>query len=229
MTRTLTRPHPTLAAICTPIIAATAAAGAPDPSTPTDLSLTPALLAPLTLNLSLTDEPKDTIKEAKAPSKYGQSDGGWWGSVGTGAAWNFDKDYDFNLNLAATTFLAKDLEFTLELSGWYFQQTGPNTGGINPSMVFRYHFLHDEDYTYTIYADAGIGLLFAFDEVPTGGTRFNFTPRAGVGATFKLGESENRLQVGIRYHHISNARIDGDSRNPSRDSIMLYAGLIFPF
>jgi hypothetical protein len=96
-------------------------------------------------------------------------------------------------------------------------------------MVFRWHLLHDDHFNWTIFGDVGIGLLFSFDDVPTGGTSFGFTPRAGAGFTHRLGDGETRLQVGFRYHHISNGRFQGDAQNPSRDSIMLYAGVIFPF
>jgi hypothetical protein len=38
-----------------------------------------------------------------------------------------------------------------------------------------------------------------------------------------------RLQLGVRWHHISNGRSNGDSDNPSRDGLMLYTGVVFPF
>ncbi len=155
--------------------------------------------------------------------------GGWWLTLGGGYANNFDHDQDFNLHVAFSTFLAKELEFSIELAAWYFDQEGSDTGGINPSMVFRWHFWHADDFSWTVYGDVGIGLLFAFDDVPAGGTGFNFTPRAGVGYTTRIGDDDTRLQIGVRYHHISNGRIEGDDRNPSRDSIMVYAGIIFPF
>jgi hypothetical protein len=67
------------------------------------------------------------------------------------------------------------------------------------------------------------------DDVPNDGTSFNFTPRLGVGFTRQLTDSGIRLEGGLRWAHISNARITGDADNPARDSAMLYVGLIFPF
>lgn len=164
------------------------------------------------------------------PAKgYGRSDGRWWLTLGGGTAWDFDEDYDFNLHVAGSTFIADELEFAVELGGWYFLQEGPDTGGVNGSFLFRWHFWHDEAFDWTVYGDVGIGLLGAFDDTPVGGTSFNFTPRAGAGFTKLLDEAGTRLQVGVRWHHISNGRIEGDGRNPSRDSIMLYAGVVFPF
>ncbi len=73
------------------------------------------------------------------------------------------------------------------------------------------------------------GLLFAFDNVPEGGTGFNFLPRLGVGFTKQLDEDGTRLIMGVRWQHLSNGRIEGDERNPSRDSVMVWAGVMFPF
>lgn len=171
----------------------------------------------------------DSPIAAKAEHTYGLPDGTWWITLGTGYAHNLRKDSDYNVHIAASTFLAKELEFSIELAGWYFAQEGPDTGGINPNMVFRWHFWHADDFKWTVYGDVGIGLLFAFDDVPSGGTSFDFTPRAGVGYTTKIFDDDTRLQIGVRYHHISNARIRGDDRNPSRDSVMIYAGIIFPY
>ena len=208
------------------------------PGLPAELTLSPAATAPLTLDMSsaIKQEPVTPASDKPAPtnaatkkSGFGQSDGGWWLTLGTGVAYDFESDYDFNGHIAASTFIATDFEFAVEAAGWYFDQEGPNTGGVSGSMVFRWHFCHDESYSYTIFGDAGIGLLGSFDNTPADGSSFNFLPRIGLGATFKLDDVGDRLQIGIRYHHISNARINGDGDNPARDSVMLYAGIIFPF
>src|SRR5436309_3218979 len=68
----------------------------------------------------------------------------------------------------------------------------------------------------------------AGDQRGGGGTGFDFMPRAGVGFTRRLTD-DMRLEAGLRWHHISNARIHGEARNPSRDAPMFYVGLIFPF
>ena len=129
---------------------------------------------------------------------------------------------------AYSYFLVKDVEFAAELNGWYFHQEGTDAGGINPAFVFRWHFYDDGEWT--IYGDVGIGLLFATDNVPQGGTSFDFTPRVGGGFTRELDpDTRARLQVGVRWHHISNARINGSDNNPSRDAVMLYTGIQFPF
>ena len=40
--------------------------------------------------------------------------------------------------------------------------------------------------------------------------------------------NDTPLEAGLGWHHISNARINGDDENPSRDLPMLHVGLVFP-
>jgi hypothetical protein len=165
---------------------------------------------------------------------YGKSGSRWW-TVGGVAANNFHQATDVNLHLSFSQFLADELEFGVEGAGWYFHQPGDDTGGLSASMVFRWHFKHAEDYRWTVFGEAGIGVLGAFDVVPEGGTGFDFLPRLGAGITWALGESVegesrgSRIMVGVRYHHISNGRISGDGKNPARDGVAVYAALVVPF
>ena len=152
-----------------------------------------------------------------------------WLTFGAAFAYDFAEDKDINVHAAYSQFLADELEFAVEFAGWYFAQDKEDTGGISGSMAFRWHFLHDDDYDWTVYGDAGIGLLAAFDEVPSGGKEFNFLPRLGLGFTKRISEEGARLQAGIRWHHISNGRYAGDVNNPSRDSVLIHAGIMIPF
>lgn len=162
------------------------------------------------------------------PRPYGAAETRWW-TVGGGVAHDFNGSTDSELLFSYSYFLAEDVEFGAEAGGWYFNQTGDNTVGGSLSMLFRWHFVNSGPWT--VYADLGIGFLIAGDVVPEGGTSFDLLPRAGVGFTRALTESNegSRLQVGLRWHHVSNARIFGESNNPARDQPMLYVGFIFPF
>ncbi len=195
-----------------------------------ETALTPSLT---TVYAADPDKPTTTAatnESKKAPAAFAQP--GWWGlELLTGYANNFKGESDINLAIAVGTFVAQDLEIRLELGGWYFAQRGDDTGGVNLSLLGRWHFWEFDDYDWTLYGEAGAGILGAFDDVPQGGTSFNFTPRIGGGFTKRLGDGPlaPRLDVGVRWHHISNARIQGDDRNPSRDSVMGYIGVIFSF
>ncbi len=156
------------------------------------------------------------------------SEGQDWITVGTGLSHDFSGNAGYDIHASWSTFIITDVEFSLELASWYYQQKGKNAFGLNPQFVFRYHFHKSEDAKWTFFAEGGIGLLFTSHDVPVNGTAFGFTPRVGFGLTHQLTD-DLRLQVGFRWSHISNARIKGDSSNPSRDSAMVYAGLMFPF
>lgn len=164
---------------------------------------------------------------------YGTAGSKAW-TIGGLYANNFNEASDINLHVAWSNFLADELEFAVEAAGWYFNQPGKDTGGVSGSMVFRWHFAHADDFAWSVFADGGIGILGAFDETPEGGTEFNFLPRVGLGATFRLSDEDAagqapRLMIGARWHHISNARIRGDSDNPARDSLAGYVGIVLPF
>ncbi len=191
-----------------------------------------ALASEEKLKESSSSEPRGSeaigskVAEFTPPKKFGAAGSRWW-TIGTGIADNFNDAVDSNVHFAYTYFLAPDIEFTAELAGWYFNQPGDNPVGASAVMVFRWHFINTG--AWTVYADTGVGILAATDNVPDGGTSFDLMPRVGVGFTRQLTESGTRLQVGVRWHHASNARIFGDASNPARDSAMVYAGIIFPF
>jgi hypothetical protein len=181
---------------------------------------------------SLATEARYTLQPAPAATKkaplYAAENTDWL-TFGGGISHDFSGNGGYDLTAAWSRFVIDRFELSAEVAFWYFAQNGDNAFGVNPQFVMRYHFYRSEDARWTIFAEAGIGLLFSTDNVPSGGTSFNFTPRAGVGFTRQLTDSGLRLQVGLRWAHISNARLNSDSRNPSRDSAMLYAGLIFPY
>lgn len=159
--------------------------------------------------------------------RFGEA-GTWWSGFGAMGTLSDDAT-DARADFTVRTFLADNFEFNLSLSGWGFFQDGQDAAGINPGLAFRWHFVNDHDRGYSVYAQTGIGLLWANDEVPDEGTRFNFTPHVGIGTTIALGDSPARLDLGIGWHHISNASTSGSDDNPARDSVAVWVGVMFPF
>lgn len=149
-----------------------------------------------------------------------------WLTVSGGVATDFEDARDLQLTFGYTTFLAHDIELSGELGLWAFDQPGDNALGASLSAVFRWHFVHEGDLS--LFVDAGIGVLGATDLVPDEATAFGLLPRFGVGLTHRIGADGSRIIAGARWHHISNARIHGETDNPSRDGLMLYAGLVLP-
>jgi len=191
--------------------------------------------ARMTFDEPETDALAGMMEESAAVPVWGAADSTWW-TIGLGVANDFDEATDVELFGSFSYFLAKDVEFAAEVGGWYFNQPGDDAAGLSASMVFRWHFVNNQ--TWSVFADIGIGVLGSTDDVPAEevingrtetGSSFNLLPRVGVGFTRALDDAGTRLLVGLRWHHISNARIFGDDENPGRDAPMLYAGVVFPF
>jgi hypothetical protein len=125
---------------------------------------------------------------------------------------------------SASWFFMDNVSLDFGLSGDAILQPGTDAGGGGASLMLRWHFLARE--TWSLYADAGCGMLFTNEPVPSDGGRVNFTPRVGMGASVEIGGGA-RFMGGVRWYHISNANT-GES-NPGRDSIQLYGGVSLPF
>jgi len=121
-------------------------------------------------------------------------------------------------------FIARDFSMEMELLGMYVDQNGGDAVGGNVNLLLRWHFYNTE--TWSIYADAGAGLLLTTENVPSKGSSFNFTPQVGMGFSFEVSR-DVRMLAGIRWHHISNANLYDE--NPGRDNVLIYAGLSFPY
>lgn len=165
-----------------------------------------------------------------ARARFG-TQGTSWATIGVGGGGAIDGEGEGGTDLTGfvqlTWFIVDDLEFGGEVGAWHFQQEGEDAVGGSLSALLRWHFVNEE--RLSLFVDGGIGLLGASEEVPEGGTKQNFLPRAGVGATYRPWDGDTRLMLGLRWHHISNARLSGSEDNPSRDGVMLYAGLCVPF
>jgi lipid A 3-O-deacylase len=114
-----------------------------------------------------------------------------------------------------------------DLPVYWVNQTGPSATAAGFDLLARWHFL--ERNHLSLFLDGGAGLLVADRDVPRGGTRFNFTPQIGIGATWLL-DQHTYLFGGARLLHLSNAGINGRDRNPSVDgSLMGYVGVGWKF
>lgn len=164
-------------------------------------------------------------EEAPAPARFG-ADGSTYWFLNAGGGSNFEHDGFARAGVGLSYFLADDISIDLELNFMYFDQEVENAFGVNPNLLFRWHFLHDDARTWSVYADGGAGILISTEDVPAHGSSFNFTPQIGVGVSFEAWD-DARLFIGARWHHVSNARLYEE--NPGRDYGMLYAMLAWPF
>lgn len=185
--------------------------------------------APVLLLADAGDAPTAPARTAGKPASsapaqaFGSKDTWRWQVLGSWIG-DFQGASQLEAEWSASWFFMQNLSLDLGLSGDAILQPGLDAGGGGASLMFRWHFLARE--TWSVYADLGCGMLFTNEPVPSGGGRVNFTPRAGLGATYEISPSV-RLMGGARWYHISNANT-GES-NPGRDSLQLYGGLSFPF
>lgn len=183
-----------------------------------------------TLNAAGGGDGDTTFDEAMSReiTPFGEA-GSWRWAVYGGGAFDLNRDGEhYNLHVGADYFVVDNFSINFELGGLYFAQPddAEDTVGLNFNILAQWHFLTFDDWS--LYVDGGAGLLGTGDDVPPPGTSFNFTPQAGVGASFNLGDEGARGFVGARWHHISNARLNGEDDNPGRDAAMIYAGVSFP-
>ncbi|MCH2137627.1 MAG: acyloxyacyl hydrolase [Phycisphaerales bacterium] len=135
------------------------------------------------------------------------------------------RDQEASLGAGLVYFMVDDFAFAPELNAWGFWQDGDDAWGVSLDVLFQWHF-HTAQ-TWSVFTDFGCGMLATTSAVPSGGSSFNFTPQAGLGVTFDVGEQDTRAVVGVKWHHISNASLYRD--NPGRDSVVVYAALSMPW
>ena len=170
-------------------------------------------------------EDTDEQELVEAPSTWGTKDTWRW-SIQGGYAEDV-KDSSNTISIIGAEFdyfLEEDLSLDLGFNGLDIDQDGPSVGGLNFTLQLRWHFINNDNWS--MFMEGGAGLLRTSQKVPSSGSRFNFTPQAGLGFTFDIGH-QNRWLVGVKWHHISNANIY--ETNPGRDSIMVWTGISFPF
>ncbi len=174
--------------------------------------------------------PAPPVREAqREPFAEGSS---YWQVTGSYySAYEFGED-DVDgglLRVGYAKYVWDNVAIVAELAGYYLdpnQFPEDEVFGAGFNLLARWHFLNFE--SFSIFADGGAGIAWFDSDFPAGGTQFNFTPQAGLGATWKLSDSMH-LIGGARYLHISNASIEGRDNNPGFDGVEYYVGLMFTF
>ncbi len=162
------------------------------------------------------------VEDAPVPV-FGVKDSWRW-NLWAGYSDNMDDAHQGHLGGGVSWFPIDNLSLDFDLFVLGINQPDDDAVAGNLNIMFRWHFLAEQ--TWSLYAEIGAGLFLASDDVPSAGSSFNFTPQLGGGASFQVMPGV-RLLTGLRWFHISNARIYDE--NPGRDTVMVYAGLSFPF
>jgi len=187
---------------------------------------TTAAAAVLLMNLDRMEQPV-TIDDIESPASF------LWGKTGTwrwGVYGGYAEDMQTSFNKLTTIgvefeyFVEDNLSIDIGLHYIDVDQIGSDSNGFHATLQLRWHFLDKQ--TWSMFIEGGAGLLRTDVKVPITGSRFNFTPQAGIGLSFDIG-NRNRWLIGLRWHHISNANLY--STNPGRDSLMIWTGISFPY
>ncbi len=123
---------------------------------------------------------------------------------------------------------ATDFTISLELVGGYILAKSPaeDAGIVALDLMLKYHMWRGEDWS--IFFEGGAGIAWMTEEFPFGGTDYVFRPQVGAGFNYHI-DGNVWLNAGIRWLHMSNADIEGESNNPGYDSVLFYAGVVIPF
>ena len=121
-------------------------------------------------------------------------------------------------------YIDNTLSLRVEVVGYSFNQEPDDAWGGAVNFLGRHHVLNRGDVSFFI--DGGVGVVETSRRVPDGGTHLNFTPQVGMGMTWRLREKLH-LIGGVRYFHLSNARIEGHDRNPQINGVEAHVGLMW--
>jgi hypothetical protein len=77
-----------------------------------------------------------------------------------------------------------------------------------------------------VFLDGSAGFQLANDQIPPGGTVWNYSFGFGFGTEWPVAEG-TWLQAGAFYHHISNALGRMNDRNPSQNEARIWIGIAF--
>ncbi|HEX8912771.1 MAG TPA: acyloxyacyl hydrolase [Humisphaera sp.] len=142
----------------------------------------------------------------------------------------FDRECSNDPNLAYGSagvgyFVMDHVSLNAEFRTAYVRQAdGEDATLFELDLLLRHHVLRRDNWT--LFVDVGGGISESTHRVPVGGTNFNYVLETGVGATYRIADGVH-LIGGVRYWHLSNARLHGDDENPSANGVGGYVGLLF--
>ncbi len=119
-----------------------------------------------------------------------------------------------------------DTNFCLrsEFTAYGVSTEAADAAAVQGSFGLRHDFYHFGNSS--IFNDVGFGIFEAGRRVPQNGTYFNLTFHCGIGVDHPIADNVD-LIVGVRYFHLSNARLEGPAHNPSLNGPEAYLGLMF--
>ncbi|MEY3142519.1 MAG: hypothetical protein RLY21_1012 [Planctomycetota bacterium] len=179
--------------------------------------------------LGALSQQADAAPAADAP-KPAQEPARAYGSADTldfeftlGPAFDFDGTTLGVLDAGVHWFVADGVSFGAFVEGLVIDAENDDSWGFGLGLLARWHFVREEKYS--LFIEGGAGFAGFSDEVPSGGTNYDFTPRAALGVTYEIGDGA-RVVGKVGWFHISNGQTGPN--NPGLDSLSVGIGLSFP-
>jgi hypothetical protein len=131
-------------------------------------------------------------------------------------------------SLGVSYYVVENLGLGVEVSGLVLdaKEGFDDAGAAGLNATLRHHIYNRGNFS--LFLEVALGMIYADDEFPPGGTRFNFTEQVGAGVSFRLRE-DLFVIGGARFMHISNAYIHGADENPGINALGGYVGLMYRF
>ena len=140
-----------------------------------------------------------------------------------GPCFDFDGTTIGVLDVGVHWFVADGVSFGAFVEGLVIDADANDSWGFGLGLLARWHFVREEKYS--LFIEGGAGFAGFSDDFPSGGTDYDFTPRAALGATYALGGGA-RLVGKVGWFHVSNAQTGPN--NPGLDSLSVGIGPSFP-
>ncbi len=131
---------------------------------------------------------------------------------------------DSGIEMRIGKFVADDVALGLGSRGTVWWTGGRDVYSAELEGLFRVYPIHDWPISLT---GAG-GYQLANDQIPPGGTVWNFTFSFGPAVDIPVSENTS-FQIGATYHHISNALGRQNDRNPSQNEVRFSVGFAWNF
>lgn len=146
--------------------------------------------------------------------------GSAWPIKGKAIAWHGESD-DENIGAGVGNYWFLRDRFAVGglVSIANYQYAGENVIAGQLEGNARWYVLEHDEYAY--FWDAGFGAIWSEAAVPQNATRYEFTFAFGPGMEIPITEN-SVLQIGVQFHHMSNALGRDSSQNPSQNEFRLW-------
>jgi hypothetical protein len=188
---------------------------------PTALDLSRVGLAAVLQSESSPQATGESVAEPQDARLYGAADSMEL-EISIGPAFDFDGTTLGIAGVGVHWFVADGVSLGVLAEGLWFDDGASDAFGGGAALVARWHFVRERDHSFFI--EGGCGFAGFSDDVPSGGTDYDFTPRVALGFTYALDDGV-RLVGRAGWFHISNGQTGPG--NPGLDSASISLGLSF--